>query len=80
MTFPAHIRVLKNGNRKEHSVLEHCKEAAKYAKSCAAPMNAGKAAYLAALLHDRVVLFFRDGGAKSPCKWCSKSVIWNTAS
>lgn len=25
----------------------------------------------------KLVLFLRDGGAKSPCKWCSLSGIYN---
>lgn len=52
MTFPAHILVLKTGNKKEHSVLEHCKVAAEYAKDCASPLRVGSAAYLAGLFHD----------------------------
>ena len=31
-----------------------------------------------AIIAIRVVLFFRDGGAKSPCNWGSEPVIWNS--
>ena len=52
MSFPAHIRILEDGSRTEHSVLEHCEKAAEYAKDCASPLRVGSAAYLAGLFHD----------------------------